>query len=146
MRSVFLAAARVLLVCALAITSGLLVPSLSRAQNGLDNEIQNMDWIGFQQFQEVSRVFVRTTEKVKYNIDTSKPNLVVLVLQNTRVPILNNARHLDTRYFDSPVTYIKPKIIEGPSPSVRIEIRLRMKVPFKETQNDNILALDFQRP
>jgi hypothetical protein len=124
----------------------LVVSAPAMAQDSLDNEIQDMDWIGFQQFQEVSRVFVRTTEKVKYHVDTSKPNLVVLILHNTRVPLKNNRRHLDTRYFDSPVSYIKPKVIEGPSPSVRIEIRLRMKVPFEQVQEDNFLALAFQRP
>ncbi len=131
---------------ALVATLLLLTGSASHADPGLANEIKDMDWIGFQQFQEASRVFVRTTEAVKYTVDTSKPNLVVLVLHNTRVPLTNNTRALDTRYFDSPVRYIQPKVIEGPSPSVRIEIALRLQVPFKETQKDNILALDFQRP
>jgi hypothetical protein len=111
----------------------------------LGDEIQDMDWIGFQQFDEVSRVFVRTTEKVNYHVDTSKPNLVVLILHNTRVPLENNRRPMDTRFFDSPVSYIKPKVIEGPSPSVRIEIRLRTTVPFEQIQEDNFLALAFQR-
>ncbi len=131
---------RTLLSCAL-----LLGPAVTAAQE-LDNEVQDMDWIGFQQFEEVSRVFVRTTEKVKYHVDTSKPNLVVLTLHNTRVPLKNNRRRLDTRYFDSPVVAIQPKVIEGPSPSARIEIRLRVKVPFEEIQEDNFLALAFQRP
>jgi hypothetical protein len=111
----------------------------------LGDEIQDMDWIGFQQFDEVSRVFVRTTEKVKFHVDTSKPNLVVLILHNTRVPLKNNRRRLDTRFFDSPVSDIRPKVIEGPSPSVRIEIRLRTQVPFEQIQEDNFLALAFQR-
>ncbi len=111
----------------------------------LDNEIKNMNWIGFQQFQEASRVFVRTTEPVRYRVDTTKPNMVVLILENTRVPLRNNTRFLDTRYFDSPVSFIQAKVIEGPSPSVRIEIHLRERRPFREVQNDTFLALDFER-
>lgn len=111
----------------------------------LDNEIKDMNWVGFQQFQEASRVFVRTTEPVKYRVDNTKPNMVVLILENTRVPLRNNTRFLDTRYFDSPVSYVQAKAIEGTSPSVRIEIHLRERVPFKEVQNDTFLALDFER-
>jgi len=119
--------------------------AVAAAAPPLEDEQKDMNWIGFQQFKEVSRVFVRTTEAVKYKVDTSKPNLVVLVLENTNIPLKNNTHHLDTRFFDSPVRFIQPKIIEGPSPSVRIEIHLRRQVPFKEVQNDNFLALDFQR-
>ena len=111
----------------------------------MENELKDLNWIGFQQFQEVSRVFVRTTEPVKYRVDTSRPNIVELVLENTRVPLTNNTRFLDTRFFDSPVSYIQPKVIEGPSPSVRIAIRLRRNAPHKATQTDNVLALDFER-
>lgn len=108
-------------------------------------ELQNLTWIGFQQFQEVSRVFVKTTEKVRYKVDASKPDMVVLILENTKIATSNHANHLDTQYFDSPVKFIQPKIIEDASPTVRIEIRLKNKVPFKEVLKDNMLALDFQR-
>jgi len=129
-----------LLLAALA----LLVPSATSAQD-LSGEVKDMSWIGFQQFQEASRVFVRTTEPVKYTIDASRDDMVVLILANTRIPIRNNRRPLDTQYFDSPVRYIQPKVIEGPSTSVRIEIYLRNKVPYKEVQNDNVLSLFFER-
>ncbi len=121
-----------------------LLPAGGSAQE-LDNEVKDMSWLGFQQFKDASRVFVRTTEKVKYRVDASRENLVVLILENTAVPLKNNRRFLDTRFFDSPVTYVQPKVIEGPSQSVRIEITLRRRVPFKEVQNDNFLALDFDR-
>ncbi len=111
----------------------------------MEDEVKDMSWIGFQQFKEVSRVLVRTTEPVKYKVDTSKPNVVTLILENVNVSLRNNTRQLDTRFFDSPVRYIQPKVIEGPSPSVRIDIYLRRQVPFKEVQNDNVLSLDFQR-
>jgi hypothetical protein len=123
---------------------GLAVTLPAHAQE-LDNELKDLSWIGFQQFKEVSRVFVRTTEPVKYRVDGSRENMVVLILENTTISLKNNRRFLDTRFFDSAVTYVQPKIIEGPSPSVRIEITLRRRVPFKEVPTDNVLALEFER-
>ena len=51
----------------------------------LSAEVRDMNWVGFQQFKEASRVFVRTTESVKYRVDASKPGLVELTLENTDV-------------------------------------------------------------
>ena len=115
------------------------------AAQDLSGELKDVNRVGFQQFEDVSRVFVRTTEPVSYKVDTSRPDAVVLVLENARIPLQNDRRSLDTRYFDSPVGYIRSKIIEGPSQSVQIWITLRDRVPFKEIQDDNFLALDFRR-
>ena len=57
----------------------------------------------------------------------------------------NNKRAMDTSFFDSPVRYIQPEVIEGPSQSVHIVIYLQSKVPYEEVQQDTLLALDFQR-
>src|SRR5258706_9358972 len=83
------------------------------AQN-LEGELKDVEWIGFQQFQEASRVFVRTTEPVKYRVDASKQNEVVIILENARIPTRNNRRPLDTHYFDGPVTYIQSRVVEAP--------------------------------
>ena len=119
--------------------------ALSAGAQNLSSEVKNVEWVGFRQYQEVSRVFVRTTEPVKYRIDRSRPNVVELILENTSVSLKNNLRHLDTRHFQSPVILVQPKLVEGPSPSVHIEIHLRNEVPYKEVQTDNTLSLDFQR-
>lgn len=111
----------------------------------MEGELKELNWVGFQQFQEVSRVFLRTTEPVKYRIEQVRPDLVVVTLDYTRVAAPNYANFLDTHYFDSPVAFIQPKIIEGVSPSVQIEITLRRKVKFTEKQTDTVLTLDFPR-
>jgi hypothetical protein len=113
--------------------------------NDLSGEIKDLNWLGFQQLKEASRVFVRTTEPVRFSIDNSQENLIVVVLENTRIPLRNNRRPLDTQFFNSPVRLVAPKVIEGPSPSVRIEIYLRDKVPFTHNQADNVLSIFFQR-
>lgn len=111
----------------------------------LSQEIRDMNWLGFQQFKEASRVFVRTTEPVKYRIDASKPGLVELTLENTDVSKRVNTLPLDTRYFDTAVRMVAVEILEGASPSVRIRITLSEDVGFKEVQSDNVIALDFDR-
>jgi colicin import membrane protein len=123
----------------------LLFASAKAPAQGIEGELRDMTAIGFQQFADGSRVFVRTNEPVKYHVEALQPDVVTLVLDYTRVPLRNNRRHLDTRYFDSPVTFIQPKVIEDPSPSVRIDIHLRRRVPYKETQSDTLVALDFPR-
>jgi len=127
-----------------ALVCTLMLPCTILAQD-FSGELVDLNWVGFQQFQEVSRVFVRTTEPVKYRVDNSRAGMVALILENCRSPLYNNQRPLDTRHFKSPVTYVSTKVIEGPSPSIRIEIRTPDKVPFKTVQSDNFLALDFQR-
>lgn len=125
----------------------LLLPcTFVRAADELESEQKNLTFVGFQQLKDASRVYVKTTEPVKYTIDKSRPDVVVLVLDNTKVPVLNNTRPLDTQYFDSPVSLVEIKTVEGPSPSVRIEIHTRSRgAPYKPTQKDTLLALDFTK-
>lgn len=105
----------------------------------------DLTWVGFQYFQDASRVFIRTTDATRYRVVPNQAgDRVIIVLENTQVPIENNRRPLDTSKFDSPVRWIEPKFIEGPSPSVRIEILLHQKTPFKATQHDNFIAVDFK--
>lgn len=125
----------------------LLLPSQLWAQSSAPfiGQEKEVTWIGFAQFEEISRVFVRTDESVAYRIDISSPKTVVLTLENTRLRTQNDANHLDTRYFISPVKFIQPVLIEGTSKSVKITIYLRHAVTFSELQRDNFLALDFER-
>ncbi|MEO0811449.1 MAG: hypothetical protein AAFY60_01205 [Myxococcota bacterium] len=111
----------------------------------LDSEVKALTFVGFQQYSEASRVFVRTNEKVKFRVDDGKRDTIVLILENTEVTAVNHLNHLDTRFFDSPVDYVQPRLIEGTSPSVQIEIALSESVPYETIQNDNFLAIDFKR-
>lgn len=111
----------------------------------LSDERKVVTFIGFQQYEEASRVFVRTNEQVRYRIEDSKQDSIILILENTGVSGVNQLNALDTRFFDSAVRFVQPRLIEGASPSVQIEIRLSERVPFETLQNDNFLALDFAR-
>ena len=111
----------------------------------LAGELRDLSSLGFQQFQDASRVFVKTTEPVNYQIDDSKPGVVVLSLENTQVSKRINTLPLDTRYFKSPVRLITVEIIEGASPTTKIVISLREDAAFQEIRKDTMLALDFSR-
>ncbi len=111
----------------------------------ISGAMKDMTWVGFQQTMEASRVFIKTNAPVKYHVTEEGDNLVVLELENTRIPLRNNTRFLDTHFFDSAVTMITPKEIEGVSQNVRIEIQLRSKVPFTAGQDENMVYLDFRR-
>ncbi len=107
--------------------------------------LKDMTWVGFQQTMEASRVFIKTNEPVKFHVTEEGDNLIVLELENTRIPLRNNTRFLDTHFFDSAVTMITPREIEGVSQNVRIEIQLRSKVPYTAGQDENMVYLDFRR-
>jgi len=107
---------------------------------------KNMTWVGFQQTTESSRVFVKTNEPVKYRVTEEGEDLIVLELENTRIPTRNNRRFLDTHFFSTAVTMITPKEIESVSRNVRIEIQLRNRVPYSAGQEDNVVYVRFERP
>ncbi len=112
----------------------------------IDGALKDMTWVGFQQTLEASRVFIKTNEPVRYHVTEEGDELVVIELENTRIPLRNNQRFLDTHFFDSAVTMVTPREIEGVSRNVRIEIQLRNKVPYRTGRDDNMVYLDFQRP
>ena len=50
-----------------------IAPALARdGQGGVEGELREMTKVGFQQFQDGSRVFVRTNDPAKYRIDSAK--------------------------------------------------------------------------
>ncbi|MEL6761427.1 MAG: hypothetical protein AAFP04_13645 [Myxococcota bacterium] len=131
-------------IALLAFYIGALGLSTAQAQD-LNGERRSLTFIGFQQYSDASRVFIRTNEAVKFRVDDSKQDAILVTLENTSPDVVNHLNHLDTRYFNSPVTFIQPRLIEGASPSIEIEIRLRNRVPYETLQNDNFVAIDFQR-
>ena len=123
----------------------ILVPSISMAQ-ALDGEPNNVEWVGYQQLSDGAVVFVRTTEKVNYRINGDDTFTIGVMLENTSIPVKNNRRVLDTQFFKSAVVRVHPRVIEGASPSVRIDITLKSRVPYEAIQTDNVLSLFFEAP
>jgi len=121
-------------------------PAPAEERVEISSAIKNMTWVGFQQTRDSSRVFIKTSEPVKFHVVEEGRNLIVLELENTRIPIRNNTRFLDTHFFDSAVTMVVPREIEGISRNVRVEIQLRNRVPYTSGQEGNLVYINFQRP
>jgi hypothetical protein len=116
------------------------------ASQDLQDEPRDIAFIGFQQFKEISRVFVRTNEPARYRVSQGRDGVVSLILENTGCSVVNHLRHLDTHLFEGPVSMIQPKLIEGASnSSIQIDIYMRQAVNVRQAQKDNVITLDFPR-
>ncbi len=115
------------------------------ASQDMEDAPRNLEFVGFQQFRESSRVFVRTNEAAHYRV-SQRDGVVSITLDNTGCQVINNLRHLDTHLFDGPVAMIQPRVIEGASNSnIQIDIYVRQAVNVKQSQKDNVITLDFPR-
>ena len=105
-----------------------------------------MGLVGFQQQPEVSRVFIRTNEPVRYSVSRSSEDTIVVEIENTRAATGNDLNFLDTRFFDTAIAHIGPQEIEGAGTHMRIVITLKQAVPYEVNQVDNEIHVDFRRP
>jgi colicin import membrane protein len=121
-------------------------PAPAEERVEISSAIKNMTWLGFQQTRDSSRVFIKTNAPVQFHVVEEGRNLIVLELENTRIPLRNNQRFLDTHWFDTAVTMIVPREIEGISRNVRVEIQLKNRVPYTTGQEGNLVYVNFQRP
>jgi colicin import membrane protein len=117
---------------------GLLFPAYA-------GEMRELVWIGFQNSAEVSRVFIKTNEQVQYRVNDKGPDSLIVDLFDTRAQSRNHKRPLDTSSFDSPVTKVSVEELEGAARQVRVEIKLRNKVPYEVKQTGEVLSIDFKR-
>lgn len=122
-----------------------IAPAPAEERVEISSAIKNMTWLGFQQTRDSSRVFIKTSEPVQFHVVEEGRNLIILELENTRIPLKNNKRFLDTHWFDTAVTMISPREIEGISRNVRIEIQLKNRVPYTSGQEGNLVFINFQR-
>jgi len=103
-----------------------------------------LTWLGFQMSATGSRVFIKTADEAEYSIKEKDDKTLVLEIYNTDIPKKNNRRPLDTSFFNSPVAYISPQLESGPMKVVKIEIKLKQRVPFITKQEANALYVDFE--
>jgi hypothetical protein len=84
-------------------------------------------------------VIVRSDRPVEYEV-SSVDTAVLIHLRSARIPLQNNRRPLDTRFFEGPIERVVP--LEVPSGTdVRIELRQRAEVHL--TQSGTVLTVSF---
>lgn len=118
----------------------------STAEAVPSGELHDLEWIGFQNTADGSRIFLRTNEPVQYRVTDKGDALIIVDLFNTRIGNRNQRRPLDTSQFDTAIMEVKAEELEGASRQVRLEIKLRTKVSYEAKQDDRALNLDFKRP
>lgn len=103
-----------------------------------------LTWIGYQDMDSGSRVFLQTIKAATYDVAESvgKDGLPTLEISliGTRIPVYNNRRSLDTSYFQSAVIGAKAK----PSgKGTLVTITLQNKASYKVHQEAEFLFIDF---
>jgi hypothetical protein len=101
-------------------------------------------WVGFQQSKGSSRVFVKTSAPVEYNISQDGRS-ILLALPNTFIPQGVFRRAIDTSYFATAIDSIVPKV-DRRSDTTTFEIKLREMVQHTAKQEDNAINIDFAVP
>jgi len=102
-----------------------------------------VEFVGFKQTAQGSRVFVRTRTTPRFSVSEPRENVVRVEFPNTRVPLRNDLNFLDTSFFTTAVAKVTP--IRAGSSYV-IEIQLRERVAWQQRLDGDTLSLDFDRP
>ncbi len=94
--------------------------------------------IGFRP-QAGGEVIVRSDRPLQYGV-SSTDRAVLLHLPNAAIPLANNRRPLDTRFFGGPVQRVVPHEVKGGT-EVRIELREPAEVHLN--QSGSLLTVSF---
>ena len=77
-----------------------------RPPDKFDTRPATMTWTGFERAPEGSRVFFEVNGPIRHTM--SKKGLTITIkMTNTKVNVRNNRRHLDLRYFQTPVQMVR---------------------------------------
>ncbi len=107
---------------------------------------QVVQFIGFQQLDDASRVYVRTDVTPNYRLERPDDQTIELVFNAADVAVERLLLPIDTRYFESPVLDITPIKIEGASQNtIRITIRLRAATQYFTSIKDSTVFLTVKR-
>jgi hypothetical protein len=87
-------------------------------------------------------VIVRSNHPLEYDVSGDE-SAVLLHLPSTAIPVANNRRPLDTRFFDGPVQRVVPMPVAGGT-DVRIE--LRQHADYQLAQTGSVLTVTFSVP
>jgi hypothetical protein len=86
------------------------------------------------------QVIVHSNEPLEYGVSGGENNALLLHLPSAGIPLANNRRALDTRFFGGPVQRVVPLAVPGGT-DVRIELRER--ADYQLEQSGSILTVTF---
>lgn len=97
--------------------------------------------IGFAQRGGRGIVTVTTSLPVSYQFHEAD-NEVVLELENAQISVVNNRRLLDTSFFETAVSLVRPETL--PNRRVRVVVKLKRAVPARVTQQGKDILVELQ--
>ncbi|HEY6911239.1 MAG TPA: AMIN domain-containing protein [Myxococcales bacterium] len=101
----------------------------------------NITGLGFRPV-SAGEVIVRSDHPLAYAV-TADDKRVLLHLPGARIPLANNRRPLDTRFFDGAVQRIVPLAVAG---GTDLRIELREPAEYKLEQSGPVLTVTFSAP
>ncbi len=90
-----------------------------------------------------SDIQVETNSPIRYDTNRKSDQILNLTLYNTKIPA-RHKRPLLTRYFNSAVESIEPKMAFANAQNSIIEINIREQVPFQIIQDKNTITMVFE--
>ena len=113
---------------------------------GAANADQVINFIGFQQLEDASRIYIRTDVTPSYRVERPDEQTIEVVFNAAEVAVKRLLLPIDTRFFETPVLDITPIRIEGASQNtIRVTIRLRSATEYFTAIKDSTLFLTFKR-
>ncbi len=97
--------------------------------------------IGFRPVQG-GEVIVRSDHPLEYGVSGDE-KAILLHLRSARIPVANNRRPLDTRFFDGPVERVEPLPVAG---GTDLRIVLRAPAEYQLEQTGSVLTVTFSTP
>jgi AMIN domain len=114
-------------------------PTVARpARRASDGQRAAITGIGFRP-QSGGEVIVRSDRQLDYQVSSAE-TAVLIHLPNARIPLENNRRALDTRFFEGPVERVVPLQVPGGT-DVRIELRQQAEMHLE--QSGALLTVSF---
>ncbi|MGA9521790.1 MAG: AMIN domain-containing protein [Myxococcaceae bacterium] len=114
----------------------------SRTQPAVAREGQrSVSLVGFRPSGRGARVFIQMDGTTQYEVREGDVRTIVVVLRGTRISSPNNARFLDTSFFDTPVQLVNPTEVGD---EVHVAVKLKRPVPYQVHQSEDALVIEFQ--
>jgi type IV pilus assembly protein PilQ len=118
------------------------VQAESRAKPGKASTLTGID---FKQMDDKSRIILSlSAEDPQFESSAPAGNLIVLVVKNASAP-KRLLRGLDTRAFESAVSYIDLKNVKaGKANDIQVSVKLREEIPYETTKEGKEIFIDIK--
>lgn len=115
-----------------------LMPHVERAKRASSSNV--LTWVGFQPKKDGSaRIFLQTASSADYS-QSSDAKKIMITLSNTKIPLRNFSRFIDTRFFNNNVKRIESKQMGS---DVLVTISLKESASPSVEKDGNYLYLNF---